>query len=271
VFLMLPARNEGPRVGAVIERVPAEVAGRPVHCLVIDDGSCDDTAGVAAAAGASVITRDSSGALGAAIRTGLASAVERGAAVVAFCDADGEYAPEDLERVVAPILEDRADYVVGSRFDGEITRMLPHRRLGNVVLTKALAFVARRPISDGQSGFRALSRAAAADAEIIHDFNYAQVLTLDLLDKGYRYAEVPITYAFRTSGRSFVRLGPYLRAVVPAVHRQVNRHGDTGSVLDDVAGEGFYGAVPPVAVVDGGYRNGGFQQGVLGVVVGEQP
>ena len=56
----------------------------------------------------------------------------------------------------------------------------------------------------------------------MHDYNYAQVLTLDLLAKGYRYVEVPITYAFRESGTSFVRLGPYLRRVVPAVHRELN-------------------------------------------------
>jgi hypothetical protein len=85
-----------------------------------------------------------------------------------------------------------------------------------------LRFVARRPISDGQSGYRAFSPAAAADAEVIHDFNYAQVLTLDLLAKGYRYEEVPITYRFRTTGRSFVRLGRYLRRVLPAIHRELN-------------------------------------------------
>ena len=81
--------------------------------------------------------------------------------------------------------------------------------------------VARRRISDGQSGYRALSLRAACNAEIIHDFNYAQVLTLDLLDKGFRYAEVPISYRFRTSGESFIKLGGYLRRVVPAVAREL--------------------------------------------------
>jgi hypothetical protein len=76
-------------------------------------------------------------------------------------------------------------------------------------------------LTDGQSGYRALSPAAAAEAEIVHDFNYAQVLTLDLLAKGFRYAEVPISYRFREHGRSFVRLGPYLRHVVPAVGREL--------------------------------------------------
>jgi len=84
--------------------------------------------------------------------------------------------------------------------------------------------VARAPIGDGQSGFRALSRAAAADAEIVHHYNYAQVLTLDLLAKGYRYLEVPIGYRFRTTGRSFVRPLRYLRRVVPAVWHELDRH-----------------------------------------------
>ena len=69
---------------------------------------------------------------------------------------------------------------------------------------------------------RALSLAAADSAEIIHDFNYAQVLTLDLLAKGHRHAEVPISYRFRTTGDSFIKLGPYLRRVVPAVYRELN-------------------------------------------------
>jgi hypothetical protein len=100
--------------------------------------------------------------------------------------------------------------------------MRPHRRLGNLVLTGALRWSARAPITDGQSGYRALSREAGAAAEIAHDYNYAQVLTLDLLGKGFRYAEVPITYRFRESGRSFVRLGRYLVQVVPAVWRVLN-------------------------------------------------
>jgi hypothetical protein len=129
--------------------------------------------------------------------------------------------------------------------------MLPQRRLGNLALTGLLRLVARAPIGDGQSGFRALSRAAAADAEIIHDYNYAQVLTLDLLAKGYRYLEVPIGYQFRTTGRSFVRPLRYLRRVVPAVWRQLNRPEPRPAlVLDHVAGEGLAGGRPG-GVVEG--------------------
>ncbi len=101
--------------------------------------------------------------------------------------------------------------------------MLPHRRFGNRVLTGWVRWLTRRrDLTDGQSGYRAFSPGAAAVAEIVHDYNYAQVLTLDLLAKGFAYAEVPITYAFRETGTSFVRLGRYLRRVIPAVHRELN-------------------------------------------------
>ena len=222
VVLFMPAYNEQESVAACVQRTPASVLGRPVQVLVVDDGSADETAERARSAGADVISLPENRGLGAAVRVGLAAAVEQGAAAVAFCDADGEYPPEELEVLVAPILGGEADYVVGSRFRGRIHHMRPHRRLGNLVLTAALSVVARRRITDGQTGYRAFSPAAAADAEIIHDYNYAQVLTLDLLAKGYRYAEVPISYRFRTSGESFVKLGRYLRHVIPAVHRELN-------------------------------------------------
>jgi glycosyltransferase involved in cell wall biosynthesis len=228
--LVLPARNEGARIGAVIDRLPADVLGRPTRCLVVDDGSEDDTATVAVGRDVTVVRHDRSEGLGAAVRDGLRAAVASGAAVVAFCDADGEYDPAELALVAAPILDGRADYVVGSRFRGSIGHMRPHRRLGNHALTVALRVVAREPITDGQSGYRALSARAADEARIAHDYNYAQVLTLDLLGKGFRYAEVPITYSFRDGGQSFVRLGRYLRAVGPAVWRTLQGAGQARDV-----------------------------------------
>jgi glycosyltransferase involved in cell wall biosynthesis len=226
IVLFLPARDEEAAVADVVARVPAFVDGHPVRCLVVDDGSTDRTAERAIAAGAEVVELRPGRGLGAAVREGLAAALGTGAAVVAFCDADGEYDPAELDRLAAPILAGEADYVVGSRFAGLRRRMRPHRWAGNRVLTWWVRGIARRRfrvggITDGQSGYRALSASAAADAEVIHDFNYAQVLTLDLLAKGHRYVEVPITYRFRTTGRSFVRLLPYVRHVVPAVHAEL--------------------------------------------------
>jgi glycosyltransferase involved in cell wall biosynthesis len=222
ILLFLPARDEAPRVGGVVARAPREVWGHEVVVVVVDDGSRDDTAAVARAAGASAVDGGGRG-LGHAVRVGLAHGVALEADAVAFCDADGEYDPAELDRLVRPILAGEADYVVGSRFRGEIRRMLPHRRAGNRLLTVAVRVVTGLPVSDGQSGYRALSAEAAGEAELEHDFNYAQVLTIDLVGKGFRYAEVPITYGFRESGRSFVRLLPYVRQVAPAVWRARRR------------------------------------------------
>lgn len=226
VVLFLPARNEAPTVADVVRAAPVTVvhAGthHPVHVVVIDDGSTDATGEVARRAGADVVRTTGLG-LGAAVRIGLAFAVASGAAAVAFCDADREYDPAELGVLVGPILAGDADYVIGSRFLGGPRHMRFHRSFGNRVLTVLVRAMtaARRtvPLTDGQSGFRALSPAAAARAEIVHDYNYAQVLTVDLLDKGFRYLEVPIAYAHREVGRSFVRLPTYLRAVLPALWR----------------------------------------------------
>jgi glycosyltransferase involved in cell wall biosynthesis len=238
VVCFFPARNEAATVGAVVGGVPGSVLGHPVVTMVVDDGSTDATATLARDAGAQVVSVQPGRGLGAAVRRGLAEAVALDAAVVAFCDADGEYAPEELANLVQPILEGSADYVIGSRFSSTHTRMQVHRRAGNRFLTALLRVAAKHDITDGQSGYRALSGAAAKAAEIAHDYNYAQVLTLDLLAKGFRYAEVPISYAPRQYGRSFVRLVPYIARVLPAMWRaRVTVTRSPVLVLDDVVTE----------------------------------
>ena len=217
VVVVLPVRDEAPTVGEVVRRVPAQVGGRPVEVVVVDDGSGDGSGDAALAAGARVVSHPRTMGLGAAVRTGLLEARRTGAVAAAFLDGDGEYDPAELERVVEPILSGRADYVVGSRFEGTIESMLRHRRLGNRVLTAATSILAGQRLSDAQSGFRALSGEVLAVASIGHDYNYAQVLTLDLLGKGFRYAEVPIRYRRRGEGRSFVKVGRYLLHVLPAM------------------------------------------------------
>lgn len=224
VVLFLPAHDEEATVARVVGRCPDRVGDHDVVCVVVDDGSRDRTAERALAAGAQVLRLPDNRGLGAAVRHGLARARDLDAVAVAFCDADGEYDPAELSTLVLPVLAGEVDYLVGSRFEGRIDRMLPHRRIGNNVLTAWTAWTTRLPISDGQSGYRVLSPAAADAAVIAHDFNYAQVLTLDLVARGFRYGERPISYRFRREGESFVRLGTYLRHVLPTARRVVNQH-----------------------------------------------
>ncbi len=98
--------------------------------------------------------------------------------------------------------------------------MKPYRRVGNHAFTALLVLLTRRLMTDGQTGMRAFSREAADRAEIIHDYNYAQVLTLDLLRKGFRMEEVPIRYRVREHGSSFVTWS-YPAKVLPAIWREL--------------------------------------------------
>lgn len=214
------ARDEAQRLGDVLAALPDEACGMSIDVLVVDDGSRDRTAAVARAAGAEVVSHETSLGLGAALRTGLARARERGYAAAVYLDGDGEYDAAELAEVLAPIAARRADYVLGSRFLGPREGMSWHRNLANRVVTVVLATLMRTVLTDAQTGYRAFSRRALEVAEIRHDYNYAQVLTLSLWGAGIDPVEVPITYRRRNGGRSFVRYPEYLARVAPAVWRQ---------------------------------------------------
>ena len=202
--IVIPAYNEAEVLPDVLARMPRAHLGE-VAVIVVVDGSTDGTAGVAERAGADLVVRHPGNrGLGAALRTGLDAARGLNARAAVYLDADLEYDPAEIPAQLAPIEADEADYVLGSRFLGQREGHAWWRSAGNRVFTLALSFAAGRRISDGQTGFRAFSADALNVAEIVHDYNYAQVLTLDLLHKGMRLAEVPISYRRRSRGRSFI-------------------------------------------------------------------
>lgn len=219
--VVVPAKDEAATIGELLDRISAvEVPGYELRTFLVDDGSTDRTAEIARERGAVVVRHPENLGLGAAVRTGLRVAVGAGASVVAYLDADLEYYPEDIPRLVGPVLAGRADYVLGSRFLGGVRGMKIYRRIGNYAFTALLVALTRRFMTDGQTGMRAFSREAAERAEIIHDYNYAQVLTLDLLRKGFAMEEVPIRYHVREHGESFIRWS-YPAKVLQAIWREL--------------------------------------------------
>jgi glycosyltransferase involved in cell wall biosynthesis len=186
----------------------------------VDDGSTDATATVARAFGAHVVQHETNRGLGAALRTGLLEARKLNARATVYLDADLEYDPAEAHRLLDPIERGEADYVLGSRFKGQSEGMRLNRRVANRGFSLLLSFLCGRWISDGQTGYRAFSARAIAVAEIVHDYNYAQVLTLDLLKKGMRMTEVPVSYRVRQRGRSFVSL-QYLWRVPAGMVREM--------------------------------------------------
>ncbi len=218
--IVIPAYNEAEVLPEVLARIPRAQLGETV-AIVVDDGSEDGTALVAERTGADLVVRhERNRGLGAALRTGLETARGLNARAAVYLDADLEYDPAEIPALLAPIEAGEADYVLGSRFLGRREGHALWRSSGNRVFTLALSFAAGRRISDGQTGFRAFSARALNVAEIVHDYNYAQVLTLDLLHKGMRLAEAPISYRSRTRGRSFIN-GHYLWRVPLGMAREL--------------------------------------------------
>ncbi len=223
VAVIVPSYNEAENLPSTLAAIPRD-ATPGMKVIVVDDGSTDGTADVALRQGADyVISHPRNHGLGAALRTGLAVAIGLNARAAVYLDADGEYPPSQIPDLLNPIEDGEADYVLGSRYMGARgirRRQSALRLVGNIVFTGLLCAAAGHRITDGQTGFRAFSRRALECAEIIHDYNYAQVLTLDLLKKGMRMREVPISYRLRTNGSSFIS-ARYLWLVPTAMLREM--------------------------------------------------
>ena len=205
--IIIPAFNEGDAVGAVIAKAHAL---RPkAEILVVDDGSKDNTAEAARAAGARVVRHPYNKGNGAAVKTGLRNA--RGD-VVLLLDADGQHPPEDIEHVLSGIGE--YDLVVGARTRDSESAWI--RDLGNTIFNNLASYLAGRKIPDLTSGFRAMRRDYIMD--FIHLlpnlYSYPTTSTLAFIKAGYNVQFVPIK-ARKGTGRSNTRIiRDGIRAVV---------------------------------------------------------
>jgi glycosyltransferase involved in cell wall biosynthesis len=151
IVALIPGYNEGPRIGEVVRGAAAYL---PV--LVVDDGSRDDTAGQARAAGATVIEQRPNQGKGAALRAGFRRALADGADAVLTLDADGQHDPAEIPAFLgAWAAEPRPDLVIGRR---NFRAMPPIRRLSNVLGGWAFSWAVGQPIPDNQSGYRVVGR-----------------------------------------------------------------------------------------------------------------
>ncbi|MHC1756393.1 MAG: glycosyltransferase family 2 protein [Methanosarcina sp.] len=188
ITVILPAYNEEVSIGSIVLLSKQYVD----RVIVVDDGSSDRTAEVAARAGAEVIVHSPNKGKGMAFKTGFAAA--EGADIIVTMDSDGQHNPSDIPKLVAPILRGEADMVNGSRYlNGHATDTPAYRRIGQTILDKATVMNSGIKITDSQSGFRAFS----ASATSIFRFN-AQGMAIEsemLADAGrygLRVKEVPI-------------------------------------------------------------------------------
>lgn len=160
VAVVIPAYNAAGTVADVVTGVQRALPGATV--LVVDDGSSDDTATRALAAGAAVASHDENRGKGCALATGLAGAAGlSGLRFIVTMDADGQHPPEHIPDLLQPLLAGQADLVIGAR-RREAGAMPPQRRLTNWLSSALVSRATRQRIPDSQSGFRAMTSALAA-------------------------------------------------------------------------------------------------------------
>lgn len=199
LVVMIPAYNEEASIASVIKEIPRKIRGiSKVEVLVIDDGSTDNTANEAKIAGADkVVSHTHNLGLGNAFRTGLDNALEMGADIIVNTDADGQYVGAEIPDLIGPIFVKRADMVLGSRFAGSIEHMVASKKIGNRMATRMVRYLSGIPITDGQTGFRALTRDAALKLNVMSNYTYTQETIIQAAMKGLKIVEIPVTFRKR--------------------------------------------------------------------------
>jgi glycosyltransferase involved in cell wall biosynthesis len=150
IVALIPGYQEGPRIAAVVE-----AARRYLPVVVVDDGSTDDTAVQAEAAGAIVLVQRPNAGKGAALRAGFRHALEHGAAAVVTLDADGQHDPAEIPLFVDAFEATHAELIIGRRDFGS---MPPVRRLSNTLGGLIFSAAVGRRVADNQSGYRLIGR-----------------------------------------------------------------------------------------------------------------
>lgn len=208
LVVIIPALNEAKTVGDVIARVPKNIDGiSNIEILVVDDGSSDTTSEVARAAGARVVKHEHNLGVGAAFQTGIREALNRGADYIVNMDADGQFNPADISKLLAPIQSGAAQFVTASRFmeDDRRPDMSAIKLWGNRWMTRIINFITKKNFTDVSCGFRAYSRDAALRLTLFGFFTYTQETFIDLAFKNIPMAEIPLDIkGERANGRSRV-------------------------------------------------------------------
>jgi glycosyltransferase involved in cell wall biosynthesis len=198
VSVVIPAMNEGPAVGDVVRGLAAVASWREI--LVVDDGSSDDTAQQAEAAGARVLRHPYNKGNGAAVKTGIRAATGEYMLII---DGDGQHDPQDALRLVTRLGE--FDLVVGAR--SSATQAGSTRRWGNAALNWLAGFLTERDIPDLTSGFRAARLACMREflGLLPNGFSTPTTTTLSFIKAGYNVAFEPI-HARQRLGTSKIKL-----------------------------------------------------------------
>ncbi len=194
LIVQIPCFNEEQTLPQTLADIPREIEGiDAVEILIVDDGSSDRTVQVAHELGVDhiVLHRRNKG-LARAFRSGLGAALAAGADIVVNTDGDNQYAGADIPKLIAPILEGRAEIVVGDRQTSQVAHFSPLKKRLQWLGSAVVRALSDTDVPDAVSGFRALSREAALNINIVSRFSYTIEMLIQAGRKGMAIASVPI-------------------------------------------------------------------------------
>lgn len=204
--VLIPALNEEKSIANTIKKIPSKFTGiNKIQVLVIDDGSSDQTAVTAKRNGAAVVSHQTNRGVGKAFQTGLEWALGHNTDILVNIDADGQFNPQDIQKLITPILGNKADMVVANRFSkGRPSNMSRVKYWGNKQMNKLVNFLAGTEFEDVSSGFRAYNREAMLHMNLLGKFTYTQEVFLDLSMKGLRIVQIPVKVKYFADRKSRV-------------------------------------------------------------------
>lgn len=202
IMVVIPAYNEAENLKEILLRFPERINGFEIGVIVIDDGSDDPTSLAAVEAGAHVLRNPINRGGGAALRLGYDILQKAGARVCVTMDADGQHQPEEIEKLVLPILNDQSDIVIGSRILGKREKDSIFRIIGVYMFSWLISLLLGKKITDPSSGFRAFKMNAMNSIQLSEDQYHTSELIIEAVKKDIRIMEVPITILKRKHGKS---------------------------------------------------------------------
>lgn len=203
MIILIPAYNEEETISRVVNGIPSAFTGvDQVMTLVVDDGSSDNTAEIARKTGAIVVSHSQNRGVGCAFTTGLEKALEMGGDILVNIDADGQFSPGEIPLLIDPILKGEAEFVVGDRFtnsEGQSQKPQHMSQLkfwGNKLMARFISTLIGQNFKDVSCGFRAYSREAMLQLNLVGQFTYTQETFIDLASKGLTIRNVPISVRY---------------------------------------------------------------------------